>query len=729
MNNNINIYTSQLFLTPRKSKEENIFIKNGDNISITYCEEDTLDMFDIQLNEAIGNSSSLFSLKRKLSTTILSIMSVMVIMFALISASIYEDFMKKVIFENSFGWSLADGISLIFIGLFFIGLVKVPSILDGEGSELKNLFQSWFNKDARRLKKLKIMLSTIDKNSTINFYNIDLVEKEHWIWRIVFDSVLEKFENINIYVRNDQVRTIIKKINPSRVKDIKINKNLENCPCCDVEFLLSDLEEKLYSMLQLSSSYIVDKNKNEKVFSLEFFEYIGKNSSNEIISGFQNFIQRSFSDFYFLSNNNKRQSTLTCNVKYKSLDDEQKKLAYYLRSRIEECVDCFEDPVSILILFYYVKDIVIDEKRIFLILEKFIDAVYKKQQYELIEQEWFKLAGEMFDSSKLVDFSLNNDSIYRKLSIKSLDKLMLLFERNGYFSQTLFIAKYLYEINPNRYSIDICSIYERMGKFDKAYDSLPICLHVKNNSKPSNIEIRYLQRKSWIVVSQRKLDKKDEGFECLKRLEELLFSHNHDNEPLWLWHYYNIKANYNEWDKEYDKAIENYKKCLVIPTLGGFEYGATFVNMAIAIRFKFLEGESKDIKIIDDCISVGKIGVELKQSVGDRDEMPVVLHNQVLNILYKNVYSNSKLDELKNAEKLSETGIKILDETKSVKKLGMLLIENFTCKELLKLDSTDEKYRLKKHWNYMDENEREQAYKIYELFKNTGKVEDLQLKI
>ena len=71
-------------------------------------------------------------------------------------------------------------------------------------------------------------------------------------------------------------------------------------------------------------------------------------------------------------------------------------------------------------------------------------------------------------------------------------------------------------------------------------------------------------------------------------MEELLFSHNEDNEPLWLWHFYNLKANLCEWEENYDEAITFYQKCLAIPALGAFEYGATFVNMAISYRFKYI---------------------------------------------------------------------------------------------------------------------------------------------
>ncbi len=48
----------------------------------------------------------------------------------------------------------------------------------------------------------------------------------------------------------------------------------------------------------------------------------------------------------------------TQNAKIKKLEDEQRRLSYHLRNHIEECVEIFDNPISLLILYYYVKDIV-----------------------------------------------------------------------------------------------------------------------------------------------------------------------------------------------------------------------------------------------------------------------------------------------------------------------------------------------------------------------------------
>ena len=305
--------------------------------------------------------------------------------------------------------------------------------------------------------------------------------------------------------------------------------------------------------------------------------------------------------------------------------------------------------------------------------------------------------------------------------------MVFLFERSGHFEQAILLTQYLYEINPNKYAVNICSLYERMGQFEKAYESLPKTLNIGIKSSPNEIEVRYYQRKSaWIIISQRNEQLKQEGIESLNTLSNLLFSHNEDNNPLWLWHYYNIKANLEEWNKNLEEGIENYKKCLSIPTLGAFEYGATFVNMAITYRCKYIEQEIKKIATINKSIKLGRLGLLLKQSVGEKDEMPVVLHNLALNILYK--ISNTLIDVSLCNEvlDLTQEALEILEKTKSIKRLGMVLIENFIVKDLLKISNKDIALKLEAHLSNLGQSELNELLNIYKEFKKTNKIKSLE---
>lgn len=727
------IHISKFFNSKRKSLDESCVAKRNDELHICYCEGDNLDKFEADMNLVAGKNSFLYFLKKKIFSLLISLISVLVILVGFLSVSIYEDFLKKIVFEMPFEWSLNDNIALIFVLIFFFGLLIMPSVLDAEGSEFKNLISSWFNKDIRKLRKLEITLSKIDKQTVIHLYNFDLEDSNHWLWKIFASTILSRFSNINFYIRNDKLQGITKRLKNFNISEIEILREENLIKKSDVEILLSFKEQKLYSLMQLCSTSII-KQRNKKVFvSLELFEYCGKNfikdeqdSKNQLIFGFQNFINRSFDDFRFLAQEKSLQVFFTPNVTFKDLDDEEKRLAYYLRNHIEECVATFQNPISFLILYYYVKDIVLDKRRTIAILEKLISSIKQKQQYELINFYWFEIAGFMFDFNDINTFESSNNSYYRKLSIEALNDLAFLFERNGHFEQAILLNQYLYEINPNKYALNICSLYERMGQFEKAYNSLPKELNLGKNQKPNDIEVKYYERKAaWIIISQRNESLKQEAISCISKLEELLFSHNEDNKPLWLWHFYNIKANLNEWEENYDEAIVYYKKCLSIPTLGAFEYGATFVNMAISYRFKYKNQEIKNEKTIDKAIKIGRLGKILKESVGDRDEMPVVLHNFALNILYK--ISNFMDVNLCN-EVLESTNeaLEILTRTKSIKRLGMVLIENYIVKSLLKIDTNDVVLKLKNHLPNLTQNELNQILNIYKEFEKNNKIKKLE---
>lgn len=735
MKANCKVISGAFHTNSRDASTSQIIFKESDGIQIVYNQNDTLESFEMVLNELCGNSS-FYKIKKKISTYILSIVSVVVILFALISSSLYEDLMKKILLESPFDWSGNDTIAFLFVLLFFFGLVLMPSILDGEGSQFKEALKSWFNKDTRLLKRLRLSMSVFDKKSVVRIYNIDVLTQEHWAWRLMMPCLLNHFMNVELYVRSDQKKRMEKRLKQLGCLTVDIKSILDSTPHFkDNQVLFSTKEEVLFSLMQLSSTALLQK-KNENIFvSLELFEYCGRNfydnknnDKTELISGFQNFVNRCFDDFKLLEQHKANQIYFTNNVTFKDLEEERRRLSYYLRNHIEECLQYFDNPISLLILYYYVKEIVLDEKRTIAILEKFIHSVEKKQQYTLINTYWFDIAGEMFDASDIENFEHTNQSIYRKLSIETLNKLKFLFERNGHFAQALLITQYLYEINPSCYAVDMCSLFERMGQFDNAYNSLPSSIELKSeqHEKPTDTQVRYFQRKSWIIVSQRKEEKKEEGLALLHTLEDILFRHTQNNEPIWLWHLYNIKANYAEWNKNYKEAITYYKKCLCIPALGAFEYGATFINMSIAYRFMFLKNTSQDLEIINKSITVGSIGVALKNSVGDRDEMPVVLHNQALNILCKVLQEEDKT-LIQQVKTLTNEGIEILDHTASVKRLGIMLCENLISKCLLNEDVTLIQKRLEGHWSSMDAYEQEQIKMIYEKFMNKGKCKALEI--
>ena len=148
--------------------------------------------------------------------------------------------------------------------------------------------------------------------------------------------------------------------------------------------------------------------------------------------------------------------------------------------------------------------------------------------------------------------------------------------------------------------------------------------------------------------------------------------------------------------------------------------------MAISYRFKYILDEKKSEKTINKSIKLGRLGKVLKESVGDRDEMPIVLHNFALNILYKIL--NTPFDENLCTQVLDSTNeaLEILDRTKSIKRLGMVLIENYIAKYLLKISTKEIELRLQGHLEKLGENELKQLLNVYKEFEKTNKIKKLE---
>lgn len=732
MQHSCNIIVYKLDNTKREKQKQSAALKSKNTLFITYCKSDTIDKFEDDINAVLENKYRfLYSFKKRLANLLISFFSIFVLLIAFLSLAIYEDFFKKLLFQTPFIWETGDFISLFFVFIFVFGLSLMPSFLNIETSEFKNIISSWFNKDIAKYEKFKSLFMNFDKKTQIKLFNFDIEDEKNWLIKIVLKAILNRFANVSLYIRADNLEKTKKILRELNISNINIKNDIKEPKSnLDIRHLLSYDEEKLYYLLNLCSTFIVKPSIYKNFISLEMFEYSGKDfinleSSKENFSfGFQSFISRSFNDFHFLIQEKSQQQFFSPNIKSRISSTKELEFSQYLRNHLEDMLNKFENPISFLILYYYLKELVLDEKRVIKIIEKFIKTVKIKQQYEFINDFWFKIAGDMFDFRNIDSFEKSKDSYYRKISIEALNDLAFIFERNGQFEQAILINEYLYEINPKKYALNISSLNERLGKFDLAYSSLPLDLNIEKNQKPTELEVKYYQRKSaFIIISQQNKELKQEAISSLETLENLLFSHNEDNEAIWLWHFYNIKANLCEWEEKYDDAIKYYKKCLSIPTLGSFEYGGTFVNMAISYRFKYMNNP-EDENTIDESIRLGKIGLLLKESVGDRDEMPVVLHNFALNILKK--ISNS-FDEKLCIEALESTNkaLEIVSATKSIKRLGMILIENYILKSLLDINTDDIKVKLSNHFKKLSIREKEQILGIYQEFIKNNKISKL----
>ncbi len=133
MNKNINcfIVTSKLSQNRREKKEDSSISKEKNSLNITYCENDSLDKFEEDINSLIGkNRTFSYFVNKRFIPLAISFISVFIILIAFLTISIYEDFLKKIVLETPSSFELKDYISLGFVIFLFLSLLFMPKILD-----------------------------------------------------------------------------------------------------------------------------------------------------------------------------------------------------------------------------------------------------------------------------------------------------------------------------------------------------------------------------------------------------------------------------------------------------------------------------------------------------------------------------------------------------------------------------------------------------------------------
>src|SRR5574344_132553 len=105
MNKNINcfIVTSKLSQNRREKKEDSSISKEKNSLNITYCENDSLDKFEEDINSLIGkNRTFSYFVNKRFIPLAISFISVFIILIAFLTISIYEVFLKKIVLETLF---------------------------------------------------------------------------------------------------------------------------------------------------------------------------------------------------------------------------------------------------------------------------------------------------------------------------------------------------------------------------------------------------------------------------------------------------------------------------------------------------------------------------------------------------------------------------------------------------------------------------------------------------
>ncbi|QOY54796.1 hypothetical protein HUE87_00670 [Candidatus Sulfurimonas marisnigri] len=721
----------------KRSGKKNFVYKSETELEISLLEDDDFETFERTLLALRKKGKLYYKLLEYWRHLIVVMVPALVIAIGFASVSIYEDTFKQLLFSFPQTFGSKETIAVI-ISLFTVGMIAfLPALIAGENGHFEEKVRSWFNHEYRLTKRLEFLLKTLLRsNSSIHVYNVDMFCEKSWIWTVLIPSVIKQPNSLILHVRHDMKNEFSKKLEQIAkenslsiniiFKDEKISKEPIR-----IEMLFKD-EQRLLGILYFCSLYNLPKEwKKEKetelssmeristVFADFIFDILEKQDKWKNKVSFEHFLQRCSQDYGFCQFEDGEWYLNRLEHKPASYENDYVTLYNYLHSHPHEILHKQSDAIGLMIIYAILPSMrqVSSYKKPLISL--LIDKLYKNEQYFLVSRYWHNIAGNIPDIKKPAQsFSVNSTTLYRELNVESLDALETLFERAGMFDEALLLSQFLYNYEPFKYHIGIARLYERKGEFTKAIKELESAEYLDFFTKESPVYLQYLQYRAWFIVSAREEEKKKWGQKALEEFESVLNSSNIGiRDTKMLWHLYNTKANYAEWEGDYIKAIEAYEKCLLMPGVGYYEYGGTFVNMGISYR---LLADSKNIEEAKEKAKLSKIygekGVKLKRMLGDEDELPIALHNQALNRLTEYMLSPSEpllqevLDETKEA-------CSILEKNGAKKRYAMLLCERYIAYILLGKDiEGDEVFNRLLEWVQNSNSSKQECRNIYNTF-------------
>lgn len=437
------------------------------------------------------------------------------------------------------------------------------------------------------------------------------------------------------------------------------------------------------------------------VISLSFVEYLVRNlperlpDLNTFIDGVPLlvFFRRCTNDYGLTFNYNKtdlklvgisENSDLMIGIA-KEIKDELAFIYNYCSENSPQIIKEVTDPVAILILnILFLEKTIYSKSRIKLI-ESFISSIDEYEHYFLLRNYWPVIFCEE---------CINNVNPYVLINVKAIIKISICFERAGLYESASNVHNLLKTLYPFQSLVSLARLDERKGNdmYSEGIKKLNLIWNefdFKLDSLPLNDKLRYLLTYSWIVVSGRLNDEKINGKANLEKAKKLIASsHEIKNTNDQLWHFHNSEANYHEWDKEYDLAIREHEKCLKIPGLSQKWLSGTLVNLGIANRLLFCK--PWNVSYIDESISYGQSGVDLKEEMGDNDELPIALHNLSLSMLFKFIILKETEEyNLISSNEYSDKALSIYEETGSQKKMVMALFEYFISSIIIRNSSKE----------------------------------------
>jgi tetratricopeptide (TPR) repeat protein len=357
---------------------------------------------------------------------------------------------------------------------------------------------------------------------------------------------------------------------------------------------------------------------------------------------------------------------------------EMRFMSSFLQYELNEVKEFLDDPVAAIKLNEILEKSSIYDKDRLNAIRFFIKVTSKLEQYKIFKQYWHLII------ENPTDITEPNEEIYRIIGVEQLIELTTMFERAAMYKHALSALSYVETISPFKGKVGKARVLEREGKFDEAVTSM---IGIRNDWKSGKLQLTVESGIdlnldiAWVIVSGRLEDYRTVGREACNEASEALWNKfdtiRDSNRIFWL---LNVIANYEEWEKNPQGALNHYKKALRIPGVHQTKLSNLLVNKGIALR---------QMHALEESVLNIEKGVKMKLAIGDADQLPIALHNLAqtcIELAYATPEKATRIMYFSKANQHVVHGLQIQDQTGSIKKRGQLLAEKFISEfELAKL--------------------------------------------
>ncbi len=712
---NIKILGGRLNEIGSEFNNSQFILRDKCELSLLFTEDVTEGDLETYFLETIKSESKFSYLKLYLHNHLGSILTILVSMLIVV-------FITLLSIHGSLTYDLFSGnegvnifrlpglyIYLLLSLLILTMLYMSPKIIFGEYHNLLQWAESKLSSDVRIRKKLqrelRVLLNIHKDINQVNIYNPLINGIESWVAKQLLPVLSNSHTNIKMYINTDEKSGLLSIFQNEAFKNVDadpIPQDTEQC-IYPVSFLSKSEKECLNLIKYCSLLNLPDAWNNEKkidaYFSSELAVLLNEIYGDRIYStkkgnviNIDKFINRCIHDYGYLNVESiYKKEKLIVNKEISNYINANKYLDGLndnILSDIHIITKNISNPLSNLIILGFIgEEIGLGPKRL-LLIEGLITNTIKDESYDLIGLYWDHFSKITFESKLSYPFS-----ILQFLNVKLLNDLAVCFFNSGNYDHAREVYRILKNIYPAKAEMDIADMEDSRGFYAEA---LELLYHIEKEWIQSKIIenegfklVLYLNI-AWVIVSGRFMDKMDEGYLYLNKVDSYLNKlPNIENHIMYKTRYYNTLANYEEWNEKYEEAIKNYEKALDLPG-SILRKSSLLVNRGISERLlgKMPNKDAAErIKHFETSRTNISQGVNMKKSIGENNGLPGSYHNlaeTLLNLASAMEKEEEKIRILNEANEVASSGLDLLNQLNSARRRGRLLTEKYIAIFLLK---------------------------------------------